>query len=78
MVDADKEKVHHYEALFFGIEDVREGYTEKAKARNIPWYFIKKKPGPDFKSYTQIKNIIRQSQPDILFISSVGYMFPAR
>jgi L-malate glycosyltransferase len=78
MVDADKEKTFSYEALFFGIEDAREGYIEKAKARNIPWYFVKKKPGLDFASYRRISGIIKQSAPDIIFIHSSAYIFPAK
>jgi len=78
MVDGDIEKTNNYEALFFGIEDVREGYKEKAELRNIPWYFVKKKPGFDFKSYSEITNIIKQSLPDIIFLHSSAYIFPAK
>jgi len=67
MVDGDIEKVNQYEAIFFGVEEVREGYKEKAEKRNIPWHFVQKKAGFDFKSYSQIKKIILQSLPDIDF-----------
>ena len=43
MADADKENQHQFEIIFFGNEEVREGYIQKAKQRNIPWYFVKKK-----------------------------------
>ena len=70
MVDADKEKQHQFEIIFFGNEEVRAGYIQKANQRNIPWYFVKKKPGFDFASYRQIENIIRQTMPDIIFLPS--------
>ena len=78
MVDADKNKTFEYEALFFGIENAREGYIEKARARNIPWYFVKKKSGLDFSSYRRVSATIKQSAPDIIFIHSSAYIFPAK
>ena len=78
MVEGDIEKVNQYEAIFFGIEVVREGYKEKAEKRNIPWYFVQKRAGFDFKAYSQIKKIILQSLPDIIFIHSSAYIFPAK
>ncbi len=78
MADADIEKHHQFEIIFFGNEEVREGYKEKAKQRNIPWYFVKKKPGFDFNSYSQIEKIIRQTMPDIIFLHSSSYIFPVK
>ena len=78
MADADKEKQHQFEIIFFGNEEVREGYIQKANQRNIPWYFVKKKPGFDFESYRQIEKIIRQTMPDIIFLHSSSYIFPVK
>lgn len=78
MVDADNEKQHQFQIIFFGNEEVRQGYIEKAKQRNIPWHFVKKKPGIDFNSYRQIEKIIRQTVPDIIFLHSSSYIFPVR
>lgn len=78
MVDADTEKQHQYEALFFGIENVREEYKKKANSKNIPWNFVKKKPGFDFKSYKEISSIIKKSPPDVIFLHSSAYIFPAK
>jgi glycosyltransferase involved in cell wall biosynthesis len=78
MADADKEKLHQFEIIFFGNEKVREGYIQNAKQRNIPWYFVKKKPGFDFESYRQIEKIIRQTMPDIIFLHSSSYIFPVK
>jgi len=78
MADADKEKQHQFEIIFFGNEEVREGYIQKANQRNIPWHFVKKKPGFDFISYRQIEKIIRQTMPDIIFLHSSSYIFPVK
>ena len=78
MVDGDVEKQNQYEAIFFGVEDVRDGYKDKANKRNIPWHFVKKNAGFDFKAYGQIKKIILQSLPDIVFLHSSAYIFPAK
>ncbi len=78
MADADKEKQHQFEIIFFGNEEVREGYIQKADQRKIPWYFVKKKPGFDFASYRQIEKIIRQTMPDIIFLHSSSYIFPVK
>ncbi len=78
MADADKEKQHQFEIIFFGNEEVREGYIQKANQRNIPWYFVKKKPGFDFDSYHQIGKIIRDTKPDIIFLHSSSYIFPVK
>jgi L-malate glycosyltransferase len=78
MVDADIEKKNQYEAIFFGVENIREGYKEKAQKRTIPWHFVQKKVGFDFKAYGQIKKIILQSLPDIVFLHSSAYIFPAK
>lgn len=78
MADADKEKQHQFEIIFFGNEEVRDGYIQKANQRNIPWYFVRKKPGFDFGSYRQIEKIIRQTMPDIIFLHSSSYIFPVK
>lgn len=78
MADADKEKQHQFEIIFFGNEEVREGYIQKANQRSIPWYFVKKEPGFDFASYRKIEKIIRQTMPDIIFLHSSSYIFPVK
>ena len=75
MADADSAKQHQYEVIFFGNEEVREEYTTKCDQRNIPWYFVKKKPGFDFGAYWQIEKIIKRTLPDIIFLHSSAYIF---
>ena len=82
MADADKGGERQYEALFFGIEDVKEEYIQKAKARGIPWYNVKKKNGLDLSAYRSVRKIIQRSAPDVVFIHGstmlfyVKYRFP--
>ena len=45
MVSADTQNEFQYEALFYGIEEVREEFIEACAKNNIPWYFAKKKVG---------------------------------
>lgn len=78
MADADTEKAHQLEVIFFGNEEVNKEYIQKAEQRNIPWYYVQKKPGFDFASYRSIEKIIKQSQPDILFLHSSSYILPAK
>ncbi len=77
MVDADIEHRYQYEAIFFGIEDIRPEYIKMAEEKGIAWSFVKKKPGLDLASYRQIARIIKQSAPQILFLHGGCYFFPA-
>lgn len=77
MVDADEAHEFNYVGVFFGIEDIRQGYIQKAKHRNLEWFFVKKKPGFDRASYLQLVNIINDQNPDVIFLHSSAYIFPA-
>lgn len=77
MVEADVDHQYQYEALFFGIEDIRPEYIKMAEEKGIPWHFVKKKPGLDLFSYRKIAKIIKQSAPEILFLHGGCYFFPA-
>ena len=77
MVDADTERKNQYEAVFFGIEEIRPEYIKMATEKGVTWHFVKKKPGLDLGSYRLIARIIRQSAPEILFLHGACYFFPA-
>jgi L-malate glycosyltransferase len=77
MVEADVDHQYQYEALFFGIEEIRPEYVKMAEEKGIPWHFVKKKPGLDLASYSKIAKIIKQSAPEILFLHGGCYFFPA-
>jgi L-malate glycosyltransferase len=78
MVDADKEKQHEFEIIFFGNEKVNEDYIHSAAKRNILWHFVKKEHGVNFSYFGQIKKIVRYSMPDIIFLHSSSYIFPGK
>ena len=78
MVDADIDRDFEYEALFFGVEDVRRNYIQKATDKKINWHFVKKKPGIDLSAYRKITAIIKKAAPDIIFIHTSAYIFPAK
>ncbi len=78
MVAADKQKEFEYEALFYGIEEVRNDFIEQCAQNNIPWYFAKKNVKLDFKYYSRIRHYIRKSDPDIIFLHGSAYILSAK
>ncbi|MFC4262694.1 glycosyltransferase family 4 protein [Ferruginibacter yonginensis] len=68
MVKADKEKSFEYEAIFCGIEDIREEYVTRCTANNIKYHFIKKTAGKHVSYYYKIFKQIKKSKPDIIFL----------
>ncbi len=77
MIEADARGIYQYEALFFGIENIRPEYIKMAEEKGIIWHFVKKKPGLDLASYRKIAKIIKQAAPEILFLHGGAYFFPA-
>ena len=77
MVEADEDREYQYEAIFFGIEDIRPEYIKMAEEKGIVWHFVKKKPGLDLGAYRKIAQIIKKSKPEILFLHGGCYFFPA-
>ena len=78
MISADKEKTFQYEALFNGIEEVKQDYINSCKVYDIPWKFVSKKPGLDFGYYFKLIKNIRKSDAGIVFIHSSSYILPAK
>lgn len=78
LIDADKEKQFEYEALFYGIEDVRDEYITKCKQKGIKWYFAKKKHSFDLLFFKKIWEYILKSSPDIVFLHGSGYIILAK
>lgn len=78
MVSADKKKEFEYEALFNGVEDVREEYKERCTKYNIAWDVIKKKPGLDISYYIQLYKKIKTSKADYIFLHGGNAIIPAR
>jgi glycosyltransferase involved in cell wall biosynthesis len=77
IVSADKEREFEYEVIFNGIEDVRPEYIQKCEDLQIPWSFVKKKPGIDLSYYNGLLRTIKKSTADITFLHSSAYILPA-
>lgn len=78
MVSADINHEIEFEALFYGIEEVRSDFVEDCEKKNIRWYFSKKTIWLDLKYYFRILKIIRKSNPDIVFLHGSAYILPAK
>jgi len=78
MLEGDKEKEIRYEIIFFGVEEVRSAYIENAERNQLPWHFIKKKPGDHLGPFRAFKKIIHESAPDIIFLHTSAYIFFAK
>lgn len=78
MVKGDVNKQMEYEALFYGIEDVREEYLEQCAKNKIKFYTAKKKTGLDISYYKEILHHIKSSDSDIVFLHGSAYILPAK
>ena len=68
LLQADKKKEFNYEAVFNGVEDIRQEYIERCKEMNIPYTFIKKQPGKHFSFYYQLFKAIKKVKPEVIFL----------
>lgn len=78
MVSADIKREFEFEALFYGIEEVRAEFINDCEREKIPWYFAKKTIWLDVKYYYRIMMLIRKSNPDIIFLHGSAYILPAK
>ena len=78
MVDAAEAGEFEFEALFNGIENVKEEYIRNCKDKNIAWNFVKKKPGLDVAYYVKLYRQIKRSKPQIIFLHGGAAAIPAR
>lgn len=78
MVNADTKQEFEFEALFYGIEDVRPDFVDDCRKKNITWYQAKKTTFLDLKYYYRIMQLIRKSNPDIIFLHGSAYILPAK
>lgn len=75
MVKADEKNEFKYEALFYGIEEVKPEYRQNCEEKNIKWHFAKKVRKLDIGFYKQIFRSIRSSNPDIIFLHGSSYIW---
>jgi glycosyltransferase involved in cell wall biosynthesis len=78
LVKADKENSVPTEAVFCGIEDVREDYTRQCNEKGIKYTAIKKKPGLDIGTYFDVYHAFKKSKPGTIVLHGSSFIIPAR
>jgi L-malate glycosyltransferase len=77
MLTADENKAFEYEALFNGVEEVREEYKERCNNYRLTWNFVKKKPGLDIAYYIKLYRQIKKAAPEVVFLHGGAAVIPA-
>jgi L-malate glycosyltransferase len=77
MTEANDDNHIQFEALFNGIEDVKDEYVARCRERNIKWSFIKKTPGLDIGYYFKLYRQIKASRPQVIFLHGGAASLPA-
>ncbi len=78
MTDANDDDNIQFEALFNGVEAVKEEYLQKCAAKNITWHYVKKKPGLDFGFYIKLYRHIKKAAPQVIFLHGGAAALPAK
>ena len=78
LVRADEEKQFEYEALFTGVEEMREEYQQQCAENGVAYNFLKKRPGADFGFYMRLIRRIRKSNSQIIFLHASANILPAK
>jgi glycosyltransferase involved in cell wall biosynthesis len=68
MVKADEKKDYQFEALFYGIEEVKDDYIQQCSQSGIAWNFVKKKVGNHISFLWKMAKAIKKAKPDIIFL----------
>ena len=77
-IKADEEKSFTYEAIFAGVEEIREEYITKCTANAVGWTFIKKRSGADIPFNKKVVNILKASNSSIIFLHGSRFIILAR
>lgn len=78
MVDANENREIAFEVLFNGIENVKEEYIKRCEEKDIPWHYVRKKPGLDIGYYVKLYRKIKKSRPQIIFLHGGAAALPAK
>lgn len=68
MVHADTDCEYEYEALFNGVEELRQDSIIQCESAGIRWSYVKKIPGKHFGFIWKLIKKIQKSRPDIIFL----------
>ena len=77
MVQADEQREYSFKVVFNGIEDVRQEYINRCQKLQIPFTFVKKKPGKHIVFFIKLFNEIRCSDADVIFLHGSVMILPA-
>lgn len=77
MVQADENNEYKFKAIFNGIEDVRQEYIDRCNKLQIPFTFVKKKPGKHILFFLKILREIWKNDSEIIFLHGSILILPA-
>ncbi len=77
LVKSDVDHKYSHNAIFCGIEPLREEYVKLCEELSIPYVYYKKRTGLDLRVYARLLQSFRKTKPDILFIHGVSFILPA-
>lgn len=68
MINADDSGEFEYQALFNGVEPVRDENSSRCDLAGIKWYYVHKTPGRHISFIWKLAQIIRKAKPRIVFL----------
>jgi len=77
-VKADIRMQTDNEAIFAGVEDIREEYILKCKAGKIQWQYLRKKKGFDIRFNKELIYSIKSSSSSIIFLHGSRFILLAK
>lgn len=77
LVDSSFNKEFENVLVFYGIEETRSEYLEKAEALGLKHYSIIKSPKKYLKSFKSFKRILNAERPDRIIVHSSELIIPA-
>jgi glycosyltransferase involved in cell wall biosynthesis len=70
MLKADIHKQWNTSLLFYGIEPLKEEYKQQCEKENIPYAYVTKNGGADFKSYFKVFDFLKKEKPEVILVHS--------
>ncbi|WP_185156038.1 glycosyltransferase family 4 protein [Fulvivirga kasyanovii] len=77
LLGADKGSHFEYSTIFYGVEDPSLDVTDKLIAKNIPFNYVKKKPGMDWLFWPKVFKALKREKPNVVFLHSSYNIIPA-
>jgi glycosyltransferase involved in cell wall biosynthesis len=76
LCEADVAKEMTSQAIFYGIEPTRESYVKQCKRLEIPFQYVEKKQGVDFKAWRNLRKSLKAFDPDVVVGHSCYMVVP--